>query len=49
MGLQINGDWDADASMIPLKAGRYVRELSRFRERITADGTSGFPADRGRV
>ena len=48
MGLMIDGMWNAEATMIPLEAGRYVREPSRFRERVTADGSSGFPAEPGR-
>ncbi len=48
MGLLINGVWDADATMIPLEAGRYVREPSKFRDVVTADGSSDFPAARGR-
>ncbi len=48
MGLLINGVWNADATMIPLEAGRYVRDPSKFRDVVTADGSSGFPAARGR-
>ncbi len=28
--------------------GRFVRQASRFRDRVTADGSSGFPAEPGR-
>lgn len=28
--------------------GRFVRQESRFRDRVTADGSSGFPAEHGR-
>lgn len=48
MGLLIKGEWDADATMIPVEAGQYVREPSKFRHRVTADGSSGFGAERGR-
>lgn len=48
MGLLIDGRWDAEATMIPLEAGRYVRAASSFREWVTADGASGFPAVPGR-
>ena len=48
MGLLINGRWDADASMIPIEDGRFVREPAKFRDVVTADGSSGFPAARGR-
>jgi putative glutathione S-transferase len=29
-------------------SGRFVRQANRFRDRITADGSSGFPAEAGR-
>ena len=29
-------------------AGRFVRQTSRFRDRVTADGSSGFRAEPGR-
>ena len=48
MGLLINGKWDADASMIPVAAGHFVREPTAFRDVVTADGSSGFPAAPGR-
>jgi len=28
--------------------GRFVRQDSRFRDRVTVDGSSGFPAEAGR-
>ena len=30
------------------KKGAFVRQTSAFRERVTADGSSGFPAEPGR-
>ena len=48
MGLLINGVWDADATMIPIQAGRFVREPAAFRETVSADGSSGFKAEAGR-
>lgn len=48
MGLLINGRWDAEASMIPIEGGRFVREPAKFRDVVTADGAGGFPAARGR-
>jgi len=48
MGLLINGRWDAQAKMIPIEAGRFVREPSKFRAQITADGSAGFKAEAGR-
>lgn len=48
MGMLINGEWkdvwyDTDSS-----GGRFVRQDSSFRDRITSDGSSGFPAASGR-
>jgi putative glutathione S-transferase len=48
MGLLINGVWDADATMIPIEDGRFVREPAAFRGVVTADGASGFKAEAGR-
>jgi len=48
MGLLINGRWDSDATMIPIEAGRFVREPAAFRHHVTADGSSGFAAEAGR-
>ena len=48
MGLLINGVWDADATMIPIQAGRFVREPAAFRDTVSADGSSGFKAEAGR-
>jgi glutathionyl-hydroquinone reductase len=47
MGLLIDGEWRNDA---PPQAGsgEFVRQASRFRNRITADGSSGFGAVKGR-
>ena len=48
MGLLIDGEWhdrwyDTDST-----GGRFVRSESAFRDRVTADGSSGFPAASGR-
>ncbi len=48
MGLLINGQWDANATMLAVTEGRFVREPAAFRNIITADGSSGFPAQPGR-
>ncbi len=48
MGLLINGVWDAEATMIPIESGRFVREPAAFRDIVTADGASGFKAESGR-
>ncbi len=48
MGLLIDGAWRSEASWADLKTGEFQRQASRFRNRITADGTSGYPAEAGR-
>jgi putative glutathione S-transferase len=48
MGLLINGKWDAEATMIPIEDGRFVREPAAFRHVVSADGASGFKAETGR-
>ncbi|MGD9604130.1 MAG: glutathione S-transferase family protein [Gammaproteobacteria bacterium] len=48
MGLLINGRWDSEATMIPIEDGRFVRESAKFRDVVSADGSSGFRAEPGR-
>lgn len=49
MGILVNGQWrDEDLAAETGKAGAFQRIESRFRERITADGSSGFKAEAGR-
>jgi len=48
VGLLIDGEWhdrwyDTDST-----GGRFVRSESAFRDRVTADGSSGYPAASGR-
>ncbi len=46
MGMLVNGKWvDKRPDVV---AGRFVRPESQFRHFVTADGSSGFPAERGR-
>lgn len=47
MGMLIDGVWTTQWYE-PDKAGKFVREDSQFRDRVTADGSSGFPAVAGR-
>jgi putative glutathione S-transferase len=47
MGLLVDGLWRSEASYANA-SGEFVRWTSGFRERITPDGSSGFPAERGR-
>lgn len=47
MGFFIEGVWNSDDSK-RMQDGRYQRHVSSFRDRITADGSSGFKAEPGR-
>ena len=46
----INGKWQADWQPVQAKdeKGGFVRQVSSFRNWVTADGSSGFPAEAGR-
>lgn len=49
MGMLIDGAWiDDDAKYRNPEGGAFVRAESIFRSSITADGSSGFPAEAGR-
>jgi putative glutathione S-transferase len=49
MGVVIDGQWrDEELPEETGKAGEFKRTESRFRDRITADGSSGFKAEPGR-
>ena len=49
MGVLIEGVWrDEELPQETSSGGEFKRVESRFRERITADGSSGFPAEAGR-
>ena len=49
MGYLLNGQWtDGNPPAEFGKAGSFERIDSVFRDRITADGSSGFPAEAGR-
>jgi len=48
MGHLDNGKW-VETDMLPIdRSGAFVRVVSTFRDRITADGSSGFKAEPGR-
>jgi putative glutathione S-transferase len=47
MGMLIDGVWTTKGYE-PDQAGKFVRPETQFRERVTADGSSGFPAVAGR-
>lgn len=47
MGMLVEGRWETGA--FPKDAeGRFVRQKTTFRERVTVDGSSGHPAEAGR-
>lgn len=48
MGLLIEGEWHDQWYDTESTGGRFVREDSQFRNRVTADGSSGFRAEAGR-
>ena len=48
MGLLVDGIWQADWYDTKRSGGRFVREQTKFRDRVTGDGSSGFPAEPGR-
>jgi len=49
MGIVVDGQWrDEELPQETSKAGEFRRADSRFRDRITSDGSSGFKAESGR-
>ena len=49
MGMLIDGQWrDEDPPAETGKTGNFQRVDSAFRDRVTADGSSGFKAEAGR-
>lgn len=48
MPMLVDGKWDVNADHSAIKKGHYVRRESKFRNWITADGSSGFKAEAGR-
>ena len=48
MGLLVDGVWQDQWYDTNKNGGRFQRQESRFRDWITADGTSGFAAEPGR-
>ena len=48
MGLLVDGVWRDAWYDTSASKGSFVREEAKFRSRVTADGSSGFPAERGR-
>jgi putative glutathione S-transferase len=48
MGTMIDGSWVVDANHPLTENGRYKRHESQLRNKVTADGSSGFKAEPGR-
>lgn len=48
MAMLVDGRWDENADQSTIRDGKYVRSDSKFRNWITADGSSGFKAEAGR-
>jgi putative glutathione S-transferase len=49
MGILVDGKWrDEELPEETARTGEFQRVVSRFRDRITADGSSGFKAEAGR-
>ena len=48
MGLLVNGQWQDSWYPTEETGGRFVRQESRFRHWVTADGSSGYAAEAGR-
>lgn len=46
-GMLIEGEWKTQRQW-QNEEGRFVRSTTSFRDRITADGSSGFKAEAGR-
>jgi len=48
MGMLVDGQWKDVWYDTSSNKGRFVRQQSAFRDWITTDGSSGFPAEKGR-
>jgi putative glutathione S-transferase len=49
MGVLVDGRWtEGELPQETGERGQFQRVESQFRERVTADGSSGFPAEAGR-
>lgn len=47
MGMLVEGEWKTE-NRLRDEEGRFVRSETSFRDRVTEDGSSGFPAEAGR-
>ncbi len=48
MGRLVDGVWQREEGFDTGSGGRFERQQTSFRDRVTADGSSGFPAEAGR-
>ena len=49
MGVLVNGEWVDDSQLsLTTAEGKFVPSITKFRNWITRDGSSGFPAEPGR-
>ena len=48
MGMLVDGTWFDDDPLPADRGGAFQRPDSSFRDRVSRDGSSGFPAERGR-
>jgi glutathionyl-hydroquinone reductase len=48
MGRLVDGEWTNDWYDTKSSGGRFERPATKFHDRVTADGSSGFPAEAGR-
>ena len=48
MGMLVDGEWKDVWYDTKSSGGRFERPATKFRDRVTADGSSGFPAEAGR-
>jgi glutathionyl-hydroquinone reductase len=47
-GMLVEGEWKTEEGIPRDSEGRFVRSTTAFRDRVTADGSSGFAAEAGR-
>ncbi len=47
-GMLVEGEWKTEERIPRDSEGRFVRSTTSFRDRVTADGSSGFGAEAGR-
>ena len=48
MGVLVEGEWRSESSWAERDSGEFIRKASSFRNRVSADGSSGWAAEPGR-